>query len=74
MAPVGMLKPDEIPDGWGLLEVYEKTGNHRHVRTSKEPTPFYERNLVNEIGYLVSAIRRIDISMAVFVERESVGE
>ena len=71
MAPVGMLKSSEIPKGWGLLEVYEKTPRmNRRVRIAVEAEPFYERNREAEIAYLVSAIRRIDISMAVFIEPE----
>lgn len=69
MAPVGLLKPSEIPKGWGLLEVYEKTPRmNRRVRVTVEAESFYERNREAEISYLVSAIRRINISMAVFIE------
>jgi len=69
MAPVGMLEPAEIPAGWGLLEVYEKTPKRqRRVRETVTAEPFYERNREAEIQYLVSAIRRIEISMAVFIE------
>jgi len=71
MAPVGMLKSSEIPKGWGLLEVYEKTPRmNRRVRITVESETFYERNREAEIAYLVSAIRRINISMAVFIEPE----
>lgn len=69
MAPVGMLKPDEIPNGWGLLEVYDKPPKqNRRVREAKESERFCERNKDAEIQYLVSAIRRINVSMAVFIE------
>lgn len=69
MAPIGMLKPGEIPKGWGLLEVYEKTPRmNRRVCIAVEAETFYERNREAEITYLVSAIRRINISMAVFIE------
>jgi len=72
MTPVGMLKQSEIPKGWGLIEVYEKTSrmNHR-VRIAVEAEAFHARNREAEIKYLVSAIRRINISMAVFIEPES---
>lgn len=73
MAPVGMLEPSEIPADWGLLEVYEipPMCRNRTVKIAKESANFYEvRNLANEVSYLVSAIRRLNISMAVFVERE----
>lgn len=71
MAPVGLLEPSEIPNGWGLLEVYEipPMCRNRTVKISKESKGFSEgeRNLTGEVSYLVSAIRRINISMAVFV-------
>jgi len=65
MAPVGMLEPSEIPTEWGLLEVYEKPPMQRSrtVKIAKESVNFYIRNLAAEVSYLVSAIRRLDISM-----------
>ena len=74
MAPVGMLEPSEMPDGWGLLEVYEKPprAQTRTVKMAKESNTFFENRNVNaEVKYLVSAIRRLDISMAVFIEKET---
>jgi len=72
MAPVGLLEPTEIPDGWGLLEVYEKPPScrNRTVKISKKSEQFFKRNLNAEVGYLVSAIRRLNISMAVFISPE----
>lgn len=67
MSPVGMLEPSEILDGWGLLEVYEKHHRNRTVKIAKESSEFYSRNKQAEIQYLVSAIRRINISMAVLI-------
>jgi len=71
MAPVGMLDPSEIPVDWGLLEVYEipPMQRNRTVKISKESQSFFTRNLAAEVSYLVSAIRRLNISMAVFVEQ-----
>jgi hypothetical protein len=77
MAPVGMLEPDEMPEGWGLLEVYDKEYAHqksRPVREAKQSKDFFERNGLAEVNYLVSAIRRIEISLAVFVEKEESPE
>ena len=70
MAPVGLLEPSEILNGWSLLEVYEKPPHcrNRTVETAKESENFTERDSVAEVAYLVSAIRRLDISMAVFVD------
>ena len=72
MAPVGLLEPAEIPEGWGLLEVYEKPSMQRNrtVKVATESKSFYERNSDAEVAYLVAAIRRLNISMAVYVERE----
>jgi len=71
MSPVGLFEPTEIPDGWGLLEVYEipPMCRNRTVKKAKESKNFsvLERNLSAEVAYLVSAIRRLNISMAVFV-------
>ncbi len=73
MAPVGLLEPSEMPDGWGLLEVGGKRskGCARQVEEAKGSENFYNRNLQNEVSYLVSAIRRINISMCVFVETKN---
>ena len=68
MAPVGMFTPDEMPEGWGLLEVYGKERAFRRIRLSKKSDGFSERNEGAEISYLVSSIRRIEKSMAVFIE------
>jgi hypothetical protein len=73
MSPVGLLEPSEIPERWGLLEVYEVPPmcRNRTVKTAKDSETFLERNLIGEVKYLVSAIRRLDISMAVFVSEEN---
>ena len=70
MAPVGLLQPSAIPEGWGLLEVYGVPPGlrNRTVKKAKESEYFQARNASAEIAYLVSAIRRLDISMAVFVD------
>jgi hypothetical protein len=70
MAPIGLIKSDELPENWGLLEVGEKARKYRQIYETVAPKPFAERYEQAEISYLVSAIRRIEISMAVFVERE----
>ena len=60
-SPRGMLTPDEMPEGWGLLEVDE----HR-VRVSKE-AEYMEANKCAECVMLMSALRRLEISTAVYV-------
>lgn len=68
-APKGMLSPDELPDGWGLIEVSDKEtrlGDRRvEVRRSAAPKTANKRN---EVKMLMSAIRRLEISSAVYVE------
>jgi len=70
MAPVGLLDPSEITKGWGLIEVYDAPPSQRNrtVKRVKDSNRFTERNLQREVSYLTSAIRRIEISMAVFIE------
>ncbi|MEZ5781192.1 MAG: hypothetical protein R3D70_06035 [Rhizobiaceae bacterium] len=62
MAPAGLLKPEELPDGWGLVEVGGKIC--RIVKGGKptyrwnEPYPF-ENDRQAEIGLLSSLVRRL---------------
>lgn len=51
-APEGMVRPDELPPRWGLLEV-----TRRGVRVAAEALP-QDRNVSNEIALLVSALER----------------
>lgn len=68
-APEGVLKPEDIPDGWGLLEVGKQ--HVRHVM----PCVRKLANKTCEVTMLVSAIRRLQMSMAVFVTvDEEAGE
>ena len=60
-APKGILKPEDMPDKWGLLEI-----DGRCVRERKEPE-HQEANKRAEVIMLTSAIRRLEISTAVFV-------
>ena len=59
-APVGLLEPDEMPEGWGLLEV------GRVVKLRKEAEHF-DSNKSNECVVLMSALRRLELSTAVYV-------
>jgi hypothetical protein len=67
-APKGILTPDEIPDNWGLLEV----DGERFVRERKKPI-FIEANKSNECVMLMSALRRLEISTAVYVVHDTIG-
>lgn len=74
MTPIGMLTPDELPEGWGLIEVYPKERGSRRIRVAKDSKQFEERSVINELSYVLSAIRRIEISLAVFVEAPKESE
>jgi hypothetical protein len=54
MAPAGLLKPSEIPNGWGLLEVSGRCVSSYPVRSDI----FIYRDHRAEIAFLVSALRR----------------
>ena len=60
-APIGLLCADEMPDGWGLLEV-----TARQVRETKEALPM-KAHKGRECVMLMSALRRLEISTAVYV-------
>ena len=53
--PKGLLNPDTLPTGWGLLELQEK----RKVVKVRSSTYFGQSNARHEIGILVSTLRRI---------------
>ena len=62
-APRGLIKPDEVPDGWGLYEVDKQvhlTKEARHMTADKR----------RECIMLVSAVRRLELSTAVYVVHE----
>jgi len=63
-APRGMLTANEIPDGWGLLEVDE------HVHITREAT-YKEANKGNECVMMMSMLRRLEIATAVYVVQEA---
>jgi hypothetical protein len=52
MAPLGLLSVDEVPDGWGLLEVKDN-----RVLKSKAATSL-PKNERAEIGFIASLMRR----------------
>jgi len=66
--PVGLVKPEELPDGLGLLNVYEKIGGFRSIRKAKDSLMF-DADKHAEVNFLVSILRRLRISTAVFIER-----
>ena len=63
-APEGMLVIQEIPEGWGFLEV-----SKNYVIETIAPT-HKTANKANECVMLMSALRRLEISTAVYVVSE----
>lgn len=66
-APKGILTPEDMPDGWGLLEITE-----HQVRVRKRPDG-KPANKTAEVSMLVSAIRRLELAATVFVRHEDVA-
>lgn len=66
-APEGILKPEEIPGGWGLLEITE-----RCINTLKLPEK-QPKNARSELVFLTSVIRRLQLSTAVYALAEHIG-
>jgi hypothetical protein len=52
-APLGLIAPEELPTGWGLIEVGKRTAE------TVKPAAFTEHNRQGEIGLLLSALCRI---------------
>lgn len=63
-SPVGVLKPEDMPEGWGLLAIHQY-----QVRELVTPA-VKPANRVNEVAMLVSAIRRLELAATVFVRHE----
>lgn len=63
-APKGLLSADEMPAGWGLLEIEDRSIGHTKEATEKEA------NKRAEVIMLTSAIRRLEIATAVFVRQD----
>lgn len=66
LVPAKLIAPAEVPDSWGLLEMYD-----RQILEAKE-APFATANKNAEIVMLVSVLRRLELSTAVFVRHEEI--
>ncbi len=55
LTPAGLLNPDELPPGWGLLE----TGPRGGVRETRTASTQQEYRWQAEMGMLLSALRRV---------------
>ena len=60
MAPKGVLKADDMPEGWGLLEV---CGERIFLRVAPALFRSPERNITAEIALLVAATQCRSMSM-----------
>jgi hypothetical protein len=70
LTPVGLVHPEEVPQGWGLLELHE---DRNWVRQKKAAEFFPERNVRNEMNMLYSAMRRIRIGAFIAVEQDALA-
>lgn len=61
----GLLAIEEIPNGWGLIECHE-----HQCRVVRQSMDRMKSDKQREVTMLVSAIRRLEISTAVFVRQE----
>lgn len=61
-APAGIIRPSDLPENWGLLEVRDK-----QVREIIDAT-LQLADKRAEVAFLVSAIRRLEIACTVFVQ------
>lgn len=69
MVPKNLISPLEVPDPWGLVEVYPDS---KIAKITKEAIRVEESNKTAEVTMLVSVIRRLEISTAVFVRHEDI--
>ncbi len=58
LAPRSMLKCEELPDGWGLLEVH-----HRRTSVTKKSKRKLrsEAGFMNEMNLLLASLRRVEV-------------
>lgn len=56
MCPKDLIRPDELPDGWGLLYCLPKS-----VKVVIKPTAQSEWNHRNEMEMMCSALRRVHV-------------
>jgi len=67
LCPKGVIKPEDLPDRWGLLyvspkgRVYKKVGPDGNVWSSDQEFMFQERNIKNETALMYSALRRLHL-------------
>jgi len=57
-APKGILKPDELPAGWGLLELHDRELKLVKKSSRKLRQP---EGLMNEMNLLLASLRRVEV-------------
>ena len=62
--PPGIVKPEDDLEDWGLLEIHD-----RMIKVVREPEP-QDANKRAEVKLLMSSIRRLQLSTAVYVVAE----
>lgn len=55
LVPEGLVKPEEVPENWGLLYAGKR------IVTIKKPMPFIEWNQQAEASMMISALRRTQL-------------
>lgn len=67
MAPAGLIKPDDLPEKWGLIEVSEKgkarqvVGPKGNVECRWSEWRFPEKSEMSERDLMYSALRRLNL-------------
>lgn len=60
LAPAGVIAPDELPKGWGLLE-YGRRQVHIVVKASPRKSLRTEVGLMKEMNLLLASLRRVEV-------------
>ena len=69
-AEVGIIDKDEVPAPWGLIEVSLAPSGNTRAKVVKEAVNVDDVNKSAEVTMLVSVMRRLEISTAVFIRHE----
>ena len=58
LSPVGMIKPEELPAGWGLLEIYGREVRQSVASSGKLRSA---RGFRHEMNLLLASLRRVEV-------------
>jgi hypothetical protein len=59
LAPAGIIKPEELPTGWGLLEWSQRCVKVAHKASKKSLRS--ELGLMKEMNLLLASLRRVEV-------------